>query len=123
MGHPAQMVKELPSVLPGVSIREWVYGVFNSSVPGQPSAVKGLLAAADGEIIFYAKKGLEPFIAFSFPYTEILSVDADLETPARIIGQLKSGHHFELSLISRGDALAFMRYVTVHGYVPQKTST
>ncbi|MTD31314.1 hypothetical protein [Planomicrobium sp. YIM 101495] len=120
MGHPTQLAKELPDMLPGIIVHEWVYGLFNTSLAGQPSGIKGLLAATEKEIVFYAKNGSEPIISFSCKYKEILSIDADLETPARITCFVDGDSHFELSLISRGDAQAFMRHVTVHGYIPQK---
>ncbi|RNF38706.1 PH domain-containing protein [Planococcus salinus] len=103
MTHPARLAEDLKKKMPHFPFRYWVFGLFHTTHIENVKGVKGLLAAAENRLIFFAKTAEKEDFCVSVHYNKIDYIEARTSGNASISCFLTDGSQMEMTLISRGD--------------------
>ncbi|MGK7378749.1 hypothetical protein ACSFXN_13030 [Planococcus sp. 1R117A] len=56
MAHPARIIAEFEKAMPQIPIRQWIYGLFNTTCSHIAANQKGILVATDARCSFLLAK-------------------------------------------------------------------
>lgn len=111
MAHPIQLLEEVKRTMPELTVKHWVFGLFNTSCPNLAGGMKGLLGAGNGQLFFCPGKNGDGNSILVFRIDEIESITSKLTGTISITYYLKDGSYIEMSYISRGDPQEFLAFL------------
>ena len=103
MTHPIRLVEDLKKKMSAFMVNYWIFGLFHTTHIEGIKGVKGLLAATENRLIFFAKPSAEEELYISVHYNKIGYVESRTLGTASILCYMKDGNYMEVTFVSRGD--------------------